>query len=485
MAAGAPSSHGAQFGYVQRTSVCISSSGMAPADLGMALAERAKRIAEGARRLHGPMGNRANTRALLVEPMLAALGWDIGDLDHVVRDWPLNARAAVSYVLRLDGSSAVFVEARGVEEPLEEDFAELIDGAIADPARWWVLTNGLTYRLYAADAEGRVGSRLFELSIADVAADTNGVQATLSLLSRDSLADGTLERRAEQTLTDPRVHEALARLCANPSPAFIAAMNDVLGAPALPVDQLRSSLARRFGPQTGATAASPTAPAVARVEPLSRPPEPPAREPSPPDPFAQADAVSAARAAQDARVPGGPWVPGAAMVPELAAAAVRAHPPSEPRAFDTWGAQREAAAPVADEPPAGAVTAQPGEYPLANHLDGRSAAIVACFERLDADALSLGPDTSRRVRKQYIEYFRGRSFWFTMEVHDGLILLYFALDAAAVEAWSAEDPSRGQIAVRARGLGETEYAVSDAAQLEDGHNLVRLAYERLAAPELT
>jgi predicted transport protein len=110
--------------------------------------------------------------------------------------------------------------------------------------------------------------------------------------------------------------------------------------------------------------------------------------------------------------------------------------------------------------------------------------MVRLFEQLDAYAASLGEDTARHVRKQYIEYFRGSRFWFTLEVLGERVHLNLALDSARVQARWAEDPTLPPIDVRSPGIGQTEYAISDASQLPASRQLIRLAYDRISAPEL-
>ena len=41
----------------------------------MGLVEEVRKVLAAAGKLKGPAGNEANTKALLIEPMLAALGW--------------------------------------------------------------------------------------------------------------------------------------------------------------------------------------------------------------------------------------------------------------------------------------------------------------------------------------------------------------------------------------------------------------------------
>jgi len=45
-----------------------------------------KALANAAKLQSNGSGNEANTKALVIEPMLAALGWDPGDFDDVERE---------------------------------------------------------------------------------------------------------------------------------------------------------------------------------------------------------------------------------------------------------------------------------------------------------------------------------------------------------------------------------------------------------------
>ncbi len=65
----------------------------------MGIKEEVARVLTAAERLKGPAGNEANTRALLIEPILFALGWDTGDLDQVVREWRVFDNTSLDYAL--------------------------------------------------------------------------------------------------------------------------------------------------------------------------------------------------------------------------------------------------------------------------------------------------------------------------------------------------------------------------------------------------
>jgi len=59
-------------------------------------------------------GNEANTKALLIEPLIAALGWDPVDLDVVEREVKVFEGTFLDYALKLDGQPRVYVEAKGL-----------------------------------------------------------------------------------------------------------------------------------------------------------------------------------------------------------------------------------------------------------------------------------------------------------------------------------------------------------------------------------
>jgi hypothetical protein len=54
-----------------------------------------------------------------------------------------------------------------------------------------------------------------------------------------------------------------------------------------------------------------------------------------------------------------------------------------------------------------------------------------------------------------------------------------SLEPAAIEHWAALQPQRAPIAVGPGLFGESEYTITDRSQLDDGHDLLRLAYETL------
>jgi hypothetical protein len=106
----------------------------------MELVDEIRRLVGLAERLRGPVGNQANTRAVLIEPMLSALGWDTTDLEQTVRDWPTRDNSSIDYALKVGGANVVFVETRGANESIDDRgfIAETVNRVGSEGIAWCV-----------------------------------------------------------------------------------------------------------------------------------------------------------------------------------------------------------------------------------------------------------------------------------------------------------------------------------------------------------
>ncbi len=73
-----------------------------PYDPDMSLAQTVEQALQPASRLKTSGGNEANTKALLIEPMLSALGWDTIDVDQVEREYRVYDKTALDYALKIE-----------------------------------------------------------------------------------------------------------------------------------------------------------------------------------------------------------------------------------------------------------------------------------------------------------------------------------------------------------------------------------------------
>jgi predicted transport protein len=353
-------------------------------------------------RAAGRGGNEANTKALLIEPMLQALGWDTADLSQVEREHRVYDNTSLDYALKIDGEARLFIEAKGVGKDLGDRsfIAQAVNYANNEGVLWCVLTNGLSYRVYKTNEPvGMEKKLLFEVDLEEASGDgVTEVAQSLELVGRQALIDGDLDLWGERVFTDVRIRHALADLVADPPRDFLSAVHDAVGAPEVSPQALKESLARVLDVGSTGTLSPST------------------------------------------------------------------------------GSKRKG------KPSKGAVKnkfASTGkEYDLAHHLGNLPAGITDRFEQIDEFIRGLGPDVSRRIRKQYIGYFGGkgkpRSFC-TVETQRRRVLIYLGLDPSTTATWN-ESAMRDVREVGHFGMGDVEYSIRPDTDLNEVKDLIRQAY---------
>jgi predicted transport protein len=341
--------------------------------------------------------NEANTKALLIEPLMAALGWDPTDLGAVEREVKVFEGTFLDYALKIDGEARLYVEAKGLNGNLEDKkfIAQTVNYANNDGLVWCVLTNGSRVAVYKANEPAAMDRKLlFEVNLSDESESASEKAKLLGLISRDAVASGELDRFGERVFTDGRVRKALAELAADPPPDLLDQLAGKVGHPTVALDALRRSLARIL------------------------------------------DAPEASAKDETKATPG--------------------------------SGGRSAVGPPA--PPKGQ------EYDLDHHLVNKSALIEQLFKELDSFGLALGADATRRIRKQYVGYFRGKRSFFTVELQLQRVLVYLSLDPASTKPWKPE-VMRDASAIGHFGMGATEYSLRNVDQLDDIKQLIQAAYD--------
>jgi len=192
--------------------------------------------------------NEANTRALLIEPLLAALGWNLADLSQVDREYRVYDGTALDYALKANGEPRLFVEAKGVTRKLDDKafIAQTVNYANNEGVTWCVLTNGLSYRVYKTNEPVSMDQKLlFEVDLTENV--QTGSESELDLISREAVSQGRLDEWGERVFTDARVREAVGQVAADPPPELVRRLHDLLGTPEIADDRLKQSLARILG----------------------------------------------------------------------------------------------------------------------------------------------------------------------------------------------------------------------------------------------
>jgi hypothetical protein len=230
------------------------------------------------RRLGQRVGE-SNTKAGLIEPVIAALGWDVLDPDEVHREYRRRSPDnPVDYALLLSRTPRLFIEAKGLGENIDDPkwANQTISYAAVAGVEWVALTDGAEWRLYNAHAPVPVEQKLFRT--VRVTDDAAAAFELLTLLSKDNLRDNRIQELWRGFFVDRQVKAALDELFNAGEPARDLVALVAKRVPNLTKGDIRASLVRArvaFDFPTPSLPTTPVRPAV------SVPPAAPATPPEP------------------------------------------------------------------------------------------------------------------------------------------------------------------------------------------------------------
>ncbi|MCD2190989.1 hypothetical protein [Actinomycetospora soli] len=186
-----------------------------------------------------------NTKVMLIEPVLQALGWDLFDPEEVNREYRRRgADNPVDYALLLLRTPRLFVEAKGLGENIDDPrwANQTISYAAVAGVEWVALTDGAQWRIYNAHAPVPVEDKLFRS--VDVAGDPEGAVELLELLSKENMRENRIQELWQGYFVDRQTHAVLTALFSGTEPP-----NDLINliskrAERLSKDDVRASLIR-------------------------------------------------------------------------------------------------------------------------------------------------------------------------------------------------------------------------------------------------
>lgn len=186
-----------------------------------------------------------NTKAVLIDPIIEALGWDLRNLEEVVREYRAEPKDnPVDYALLLRRSPVLFIEAKDLGRNLaDRRWASQVMGyATVVGVEWCVLTDGDEYRIYNAHAPVDVEEKLFRtVHISDEETEEHTVE-TLLLLSKEKLAANTPNELWHACFVDRQVLRALEAILASDDGGLVRLIRKRV--PELKPAEIRQSLAR-------------------------------------------------------------------------------------------------------------------------------------------------------------------------------------------------------------------------------------------------
>lgn len=201
-------------------------------------------------RHHGKGLKEYPTRTIFIDPLLQALNWDVRDPDEVELEYPTVDGKSVDYALKINRKVVLLMEAKQLENPLDDvkSITQVVGYAANDGIEWCVLTNGVRYKVYRASERASAPEKLlFEASIDP--RDSQGlsieqIAAQLNRLSKDSLAEGVLDRLGTEIFTTGKVRKALDQIFTQTPSSFVRLVRKSIGDDSLTRTQIRQALGR-------------------------------------------------------------------------------------------------------------------------------------------------------------------------------------------------------------------------------------------------
>jgi hypothetical protein len=215
-----------------------------------------------ARSADGSTLNEANTKALLIEPMLMALGWDMYDLEAVTREYRVYDGTFLDYALLVSKRPALFCEAKPTRMALDDPkwVSQTINYANNEGVVWCVLTDGIRWRVFKANEAAPMEKKLaFEVSLNDLFDPQSAAraEALFHCLTPGAVAEGELARLGTQVFVDSRVQDVLSELLEEPPAKLVDLVRGQLGdGHGLKPADVRGALARVVGPAVDALKAA-------------------------------------------------------------------------------------------------------------------------------------------------------------------------------------------------------------------------------------
>ena len=153
----------------------------------------------------------SNTKAVLIEPLLSRLGWDLEDIDEVSREYKRKRQDnPVDYALMVRREPCLFVEAKALRVDLSDRkwLSQTLGYATVVGVEWCVLTNGDEYRIYNAHAPVDIEEKLFRSVKISDDGQSRYTEQTLALLSKAEMGKRLIDEMWRRYFIDKRVKTA-------------------------------------------------------------------------------------------------------------------------------------------------------------------------------------------------------------------------------------------------------------------------------------
>ena len=186
-----------------------------------------------------------DTKAILIEPLLAALGWHADEFTEVRHEYRFRTQDnPVDYALLDFGHPCLLIEAKSLGTPLDHHkcATQVLGYASAAGVGWALLTNGDDYRLYNASAPVPAEEKLFRDVHLSQEDQPDRCLEMFSLIAKTQMSKPDLDALWQSQFVDRRVQATLEVLF----DAEVASLAKLVHrhAPELSLAEVRESLQR-------------------------------------------------------------------------------------------------------------------------------------------------------------------------------------------------------------------------------------------------
>lgn len=167
--------------------------------------------------------NEQNTKAILIEPLLSLLGWNISDVEEIYREYPTSSKKPVDYKLQVN-DHVLYLEAKRLKYKLSSEFQRQITTyAFHDNIPFCVLTNGKKYQIFETlkSTPDLSEKLILEIDLTDKEKSIKSKVAALNFLSRENVSKGNLKEINKYLTLRIKVVAYLQQLLSTPNKSFI------------------------------------------------------------------------------------------------------------------------------------------------------------------------------------------------------------------------------------------------------------------------
>lgn len=357
------------------------------------------------------------TRTIIINPFLEALGWDVRDPDEVQEEYPTVDGKSVDYALQINGKPILFVEAKALDDPLNDVKAitQVVGYAANAGVVWCVLTNGLKWKVYRSVEKCSAPDKLmFEVSLDPRDSDGLSVQQISQQLwrfSREEIARGALDALGEQTFTDGKVRKALDAVMRAAPRTFLNIVKKATGDGQLSPRQIKESIERIWAVDHGG---------IAAISPM----------------------IVAPSSDVDAGISG--------------------RSEGAKKAWVTRRAKQGVSA-----------------YDEAHHTAGIPQEVLELYRAVDRACLALKPgEVEKRYHAMYVSYRCGKTVFCNLHIQRGGLRVWLKLKYSRLD--NPPSFARDVSNIGHWGTGDLELAISNLSQLDEAALLIRKSFEARA-----